>query len=465
LSKPSPPAPPDYRGAAIEQGRANVNSAVATNYLNQANQVGPNGTLTYTYGNNMTLPDGSVVPQATATTTLSPDQQTLYDQNIDISRNLNETARAGIGYVQQAFANPLDTRRYMPSTLAAPEALDGTIAKTSLSQVGGPGQVKLQDQYDFSKVTAAPSVNDYVGARDQITNAMLERLRPQMERDQQLLETRNSNQGIFRGSEANNWDQQNLDKSQNDLKIAALLAGNQQQQADFANTLAVHNADVGQAIASGNFTNQARNDAFGQAATSAQITNQAQANQAAQAQADEEARNRAAAQTFNQGLAAAQFNNQAQQQALQMEAYGRNDPLNTLNALRTGNQATIPTFGNATAGSTIQAAPLYQATNDQYNAQMAQYQAQMAAQGGFLGGLGSIGGSLASTIHWSDRRLKEGVEVIGRAANNLQLYVFNYIWDKTRRIGHMADEVEKLFPEAVITLPSGYKAVDYGKVN
>jgi hypothetical protein len=49
MSKPQAPAPPDYAAAATAQGQANENSALATNYLNQVNQVGPYGSLTYNY--------------------------------------------------------------------------------------------------------------------------------------------------------------------------------------------------------------------------------------------------------------------------------------------------------------------------------------------------------------------------------------------------------------------------------
>jgi len=460
MSKPKAPTPPDYAAAAREQGTANVNSAIATNYLNQADQVGPNGSLTYTYGEGYRLPDGTMIPRATATTTLSPDQQVLYDQNMRISQDLNKTAQEGIGYVRDAFAKPINTSKYMPGTVATPGQISGTIAPTSLSVQGGPGTVGLQDQYDFSRVTAAPSTTDYMDQRDRITNAMLERLRPTMERDQRTLETRNSNQGIFRGSEANNWDQQNLDKQQNDLRIAALLAGNAEQQALFNNTMNLRGMDINQAISAGNFTNDARNATFGQRATSAQIANAAQNQQFQQNLAQQEAAARAAQTNFSQGLAAQQFNNQAMGQALQTESFGRNDPINTLNALRTGNQATIPTFGNATAGSNITPAPIYQSTQDQYNAAMAQYQAQMQSQGGFLSGLAGIG----SAAIMSDRRLKEGVKPIGKSGNGLMAYLYNYLWDKTPRIGFMADEVEKLYPEAVLTLPSGFQAVNYGRL-
>jgi hypothetical protein len=41
MSKPKAPPPPDYAAAATAQGAANTNSAIATNFLNQADQIGP----------------------------------------------------------------------------------------------------------------------------------------------------------------------------------------------------------------------------------------------------------------------------------------------------------------------------------------------------------------------------------------------------------------------------------------
>ena len=64
----------------------------------------------------------------------------------------------------------------------------------------------------------------------------------------------------------------------------------------------------------------------------------------------------------------------------------------------------------------------------------------------------------------SDRRFKENVEHIGHdERTRLALYEFNYIGQPDQRYrGVMADEVEPLFPEAVITRPDGMKAVKYG---
>jgi hypothetical protein len=61
----------------------------------------------------------------------------------------------------------------------------------------------------------------------------------------------------------------------------------------------------------------------------------------------------------------------------------------------------------------------------------------------------------------SDRRLKEGIVRVGELDNELPVYLFRYKGDPTPRIGLMADEVEQVSPRAVVTMPSGYKAVNY----
>ena len=66
-----------------------------------------------------------------------------------------------------------------------------------------------------------------------------------------------------------------------------------------------------------------------------------------------------------------------------------------------------------------------------------------------------IGGSWAT----SDRRLKTNIEHIGMYKNGLKKYTWDYIWGE-KGTGAMADEVEKLIPEAVKVL-FGYKHVNY----
>ena len=63
----------------------------------------------------------------------------------------------------------------------------------------------------------------------------------------------------------------------------------------------------------------------------------------------------------------------------------------------------------------------------------------------------------------SDRRLKRDIRTIGMK-NNLPLYTYKYIWDDKINIGHMADEVEKVYPNAVRYTKDGFAMVDYSIV-
>jgi len=318
VGKPSAPKPPDYAAAATEQGKANVNSAIATNFLNQANQVGPNGSLTYSYdyNNGYRLPDGTLIPLTTATTTLSPEQQKLYDQNMAMSGQLNDLAIRGIGYVDQASSTPID-------------------------QSNLPGMIGALQQYRYKDGSGG---QDYMAHRDRITEAMMERMRPDIDREREAMRTRLANQGITQGSDAYNSENFNFQRGVNDQRIAALLAGDQEQQMYWD-----------------------------------------------QQQRDLDNFNKAQEGNFGQGLASGQFANQARSQAIQEADYFKNQPLNMLNALRSGNQVTMPQFGNVTAGSNIQPAPVYAAANDAYSAAMDQYKAKMSAWSGLLSGITGIG--------------------------------------------------------------------------
>lgn len=66
-----------------------------------------------------------------------------------------------------------------------------------------------------------------------------------------------------------------------------------------------------------------------------------------------------------------------------------------------------------------------------------------------------------STAAPSDTRFKTDITPVGTAENGLTLYSYRYIWDDAPQIGVMAQEVLSHTPEAVITLPGNFYAVDY----
>jgi hypothetical protein len=94
-------------------------------------------------------------------------------------------------------------------------------------------------------------------------------------------------------------------------------------------------------------------------------------------------------------------------------------------------------------------------------AQTSAFNAGLSAEGQVMGTL--FGAGTTAAFKYSDRRLKENIEVVGRDERTmLPLYEFEYIGGTGKRfLGVMADDVEKKFPAMVFTMPDGYKAVNY----
>jgi hypothetical protein len=93
-----------------------------------------------------------------------------------------------------------------------------------------------------------------------------------------------------------------------------------------------------------------------------------------------------------------------------------------------------------------------------YPFQTAQFLANIAE------GTGSLSGSTTTSTQpapfFSDERLKENIEPIGKTFDGMNIVKFNYKGDKQKQIGLIAQDVEKHHPEAV-GLAGGYKTVDY----
>ena len=238
-------------------------------------------------------------------------------------------------------------------------------------------------------------------------NALLQqRLQPQMQIQQENLDAKLANQGVVPGTQAYDRAKMSLGMQQNDLMNQSQLTGLQ-----------------------------------------------------------------AGSTLFNQGLQGAQFGNTAQQQAYNQALTNYNLPLNTLSALRSGSQVQNPSFVNSAQQATTQGADILGATQMGYNAQMGNFNAQQAAQQGMNSGLMSLGGTLGAAAIMSDIRTKEKITQVYWLPNGLPVYTYEYKPEFKDEAGHgvhigvMAQEVEQVMPEAVITRADGIKMVDYGVLN
>jgi hypothetical protein len=178
-------------------------------------------------------------------------------------------------------------------------------------------------------------------------------------------------------------------------------------------------------------------------------------------------------QTQNDKLTAAQIGGintglNANQQAFAQQGYNQMQPINVINALRTGSQVAAPSYVNPALQATTQGPDLLGATGQQYDAQLAQTNANNAGISNFTSGLMNMGGAILGGPKYSDERLKTNIKRIGTHDLGIGIYSYNYKdghnLPKGLQIGVMAQELEKVLPEAVVTMANGYKAVHYGLI-
>lgn len=139
-----------------------------------------------------------------------------------------------------------------------------------------------------------------------------------------------------------------------------------------------------------------------------------------------------------------------------------NNVLNKLVPQRAADAATALTVGQQSTQAPLQALMsqlgLLQGVPTSFGSNQ---QAQSSGGGTDWGSVVSTGLKVAGMF--SDRSLKQDIVPMGQE-NGYNIYEFAYKLDPSKRfIGVMADEVEKVMPEAV-DIVDGYKAVDYNKI-
>jgi len=202
-----------------------------------------------------------------------------------------------------------------------------------------------------------------------------------------------------------------------------------------------------QELATGQTVAGLMNQGYGQALTTAQ---QQQAQQLAASQANRAALAGAGqslysmGQGYGQGVAG--LGTQAQQAALQ------------------GAQAQLGAGTVQQQTQQAQNTALYNQFLQQqgYPFQVAQFLANIAMGTGALSGSTTNASTTSPQSFFSDRRLKDDIEKIGKTFDGQDIVRYKYKGEPGTRIGLIAQDVEKHHPEAV-GLAGGYRTVDYDK--
>ena len=269
FGSPQQAAVPDYTGAAQQTAQGNLDAARVATAANRVNQVNPYGSLNYS----VTGADPYGNPTWTATTSLSPDQQELYNYDIASSKGLGQLQQKGLGYVSNMIDKPFST--------------------SMLPQIG-------------------------INAGEKYEDAIMRRLQPTTDQEQKSFDAQMANQGIPVGSEAYTNAKRAFDARQNDRLVAAITGG------------------------------------------------------------------------IQTGM-------QARGQGFQEQAYMRNEPINTLNAVRSSSQVQTPNsfYVSAPQQATTTGADYMSAAQATGNANIANTNAQNAYQNALMSGMFKIGASAA----------------------------------------------------------------------
>jgi hypothetical protein len=265
FGKPAQAPVPDYTGAAQATASGNLDAARVATAANRVNQVTPYGSLNYA----VTGQDPYGNPTWTATTSLSPDQQQLYNYDVETSKGLGALQNQGLKYVGNMISNPFDTSK-LPST--------------------------------------------GINAGEQMSDSIMRRLQPQLAQEQKSFDAQMANQGIPVGSEAYMNAKRSFDQRQNDRLVSSIIQG----------------TDTGL---------RARGQGFSEL------------------------------------------------------AYQRNEPINTLNAVRSGSQVTNPNsfYVNAPQQATTTGADYMSAAQATGNANQANVNASNAYQNALMSGMFKLG--------------------------------------------------------------------------
>jgi len=371
---PSAPAAPDYTGAAVAQGAANLESARATAMLSNPNVYSPYGNQTVTY-------QGDI---PTVTQTLTPAAQRTLEQQQALGFKLTDLAGKGFSAVDTSMGTPFNFGGpSVQTSLGNFNPLQSTpsAGQYGLAQ-GGVNAPNLQSNLDLSGVARMP-----VNAGTTGQEAIMSRLEPSLAKNRVSTETQLINQGLRPGTEAYDNAIQLLSQQENDARTQAALQG-------INLDIGANAQGYGQALTSGQFGNQAQLSEFDARRQNQLLSNEAIAQNYGRGLTSAQAQNAQVAQQFNQAQQAAQFANTAQNQALAQAIQLRQMPLNEVNALVEGSQIQNPQFQQYT-GANVAPAPIANAAALQGQFDANTYNQNVGSYNQQLAGLYSLGSSAA----------------------------------------------------------------------
>ena len=203
MGKPDPPTPPNPAATAAAQTGTNVSTAVANSFLNMVNQNTPDGSLRYDVTGNHSWTDPSTgttfqLPTFTSTQSLSPQGQAIKAQTDAAKMNLAGMANSQSARVSNLLSTPFNPTSGAPQGGNA-SGLQGVGQALTSYDSGGPIQSTFGDAGD---ITRSYGAGDFSADRQNVQDALMARLNPQLDRQRAQIQQQLADQGIRYGSQA-----------------------------------------------------------------------------------------------------------------------------------------------------------------------------------------------------------------------------------------------------------------------
>lgn len=303
------PKTPDVVGAAQKEGEFSREAARDELYANRPDQYNAFGSNTWQQSNVRDPATGEMTTKWTQRQNLSPEMQTLFDQQQYTNQQLGNTAASMTGRVNADLATPADWGQF-GDVIGGPQSagpVGGNVAPTT-----GP------EGFEWDGVSRRQAAEDASYGRQ------TSRLDPQFEQDRQALEVRLRNRGLRAGDQGYESEMASFGRDRTDAY----------EQARMGSTLEGRAEDMqayGQA-----------SDAWGQNLNTQQQRYQQQLGSAGN-------RRQADQQSFSQEMQATERANALRKQQIEEYAAKRGQSLDELNRLR-GSQNLgdmTETFGSA----------------------------------------------------------------------------------------------------------------------
>ena len=447
------PASPDYTGAAQAQANSSKEVTEQQTWANRPTINTPFGQQTWEVKPQWDPSTGQYLNSWTQNTNLTPESQSALDSQMRIQQGKSGLAEGMLGRAESEFGQPMNWDQFQQMA-ATPQA--GQFGQQANVPNYNPEQI--QRGLDTSGLqNVDPSQRYAKNAEDAIYGQWSGRQEPRMQQEQERLRNQLYNQGLKEGDQGYNDAMQRLSQDQNDARTQAqyqaTIGSGQEAERMYGMDMGARQQGFNEASGQGAFANSAAQQALQQQlGIGSQQFNQQQAN----SQQGDARQN----QQFNQQMSSAGYQNQMRQQQIAEQMQQRGFSLNEINAILNGQQVSMPNMPGFSSANASQATQYNSAAQNQGQYNLDAFSAQQAGLNSALSGAGSM------AMMFSDRRLKEDIKFITRHDNGLEIYEYRYKWDppRIRRLGFMADEVEKLYPDAVVTTKAGYKMVDYGRL-